>query len=204
MNSLEPYYRKGIQMWLGRKIQLPCAQTCHSPHSSVIEWGRGIDEQTSLAVVINVPLPVFLMGHLIKNLLVAAGLLSYPITAPPCQNLCHWPLHPSPTQTCPSCLIWHLCLEVLWWNATRLLCLRRCSLLAAIHFAAMMVLCAVAEWPVAGSEVGRVSGVKVQGTMVKESEGIDAAAFHHYPLCTLQAGWKSSPLEAYCPASTCL
>lgn len=166
--------------------------------------GGGIDEQTSLAVVINVPLPVFLMGHLIKNLLVAAGLLSYPITAPPCQNLCHWPSHPSPTQTCPSCLIWHLCLEVLWWNATRLLCLRRCSLLAAIHFAAMMVLCAVAEWPVAGSEVGRVSGVKVQGTMVKESEGIDAAAFHHYPLCTLQAGWKSSPLEAYCPASTCL
>lgn len=62
MNSLEPYYRKGIQMWLGRKIQLPCAQTCHSPHSSVIEWGRGIDEQTSLAVVINVPLPRVLDG----------------------------------------------------------------------------------------------------------------------------------------------
>lgn len=49
-------------MWLGRKIQLPCAQTCHSPHSSVIEWGGGIDEQTSLAVVINVPLPRVLDG----------------------------------------------------------------------------------------------------------------------------------------------
>ncbi|CAB1441235.1 unnamed protein product [Pleuronectes platessa] len=37
-------------------------------------------------------------------------------------------------------------------------------------------------------------GVKVQGTMVKESRGIAAAALHHWSLCTLQTGWKSSHL----------
>lgn len=71
-----------------KSVQLPSAQTCHSPHPSMIERG-GINEQTGLSVVINVHLPVFLMGHLIRNQLVAAGLLSHPITAPPCQNLCH-------------------------------------------------------------------------------------------------------------------
>lgn len=96
---MQSYYRKGkpkyIQVWLGRKSQLLRGQTCHVPHPSLMEKGA-INEQTSLAVVINVHLPVFLMGHLIKNLLVAAGLLSHPITAPPCQNLCHWPSFPIP------------------------------------------------------------------------------------------------------------
>lgn len=59
----------------------------------MIKKGR-INEQTRLTVAINVHLTVFLMGYLIKNLLVAAGLPSHPITAPPRQNLCHWP---SPT-----------------------------------------------------------------------------------------------------------
>lgn len=66
-----------------KSVQLLCVQTRHSPHPSMAEKGR-INEQTGLAVVINVHLPVFLMGHLIKNLLVAAGLLSHPITTPPC------------------------------------------------------------------------------------------------------------------------
>lgn len=56
-----------------------------------------INEQTGLTVVINVHLPVFLMGNLIRNLLVAAGLLSYPITDPLCQNLCHRQLTPPPS-----------------------------------------------------------------------------------------------------------
>lgn len=82
------------------------------------------------------------MGNLIRNLLVAAGLLSYPITDPLCQNLCHRQLTPpSPTlHPPPSCLIWHLCLGVLWWNAARLLFLCRCSLLAAVYFAAAPLL----------------------------------------------------------------
>ena len=50
------------------------------------------------------------------------------------------PPPPSPAQTRPLCLIRHLCLEVLWWNATCPPYLSRCSLLAAIHFAAMLVL----------------------------------------------------------------
>lgn len=61
----------------------------------MIEGGR-INEQTGLTVVINVHLPVFLMGNLIKNLLVAAGFLFQPITAPLRQK----PLpHPTPTHT---------------------------------------------------------------------------------------------------------
>lgn len=64
----------------------------------ILAWLKrgGVNEQTSLTVVINVHLPVFLMGNLIKNLLVASGLLSHPITAPPCQNLCHRPFRSSP------------------------------------------------------------------------------------------------------------
>lgn len=52
------------------------------------------------------------------------------------------PLIP-PLQPPPSCLVWHLCLGVLWWNAARLLFLCRCSLLAALHYAATLVLHAV-------------------------------------------------------------
>jgi len=59
---------------------------------------------------------------------------------------------------------------------------------------------AAAERPVTRWDRGG-SRVKVQGTMLKESEGRDAAAFHHC-MRTLQAGWKkkkSSPqhLPAY-------
>ncbi|MEQ2313675.1 hypothetical protein AMECASPLE_004478 [Ameca splendens] len=66
----------------------------------MIESGP-INEQTGLPVVINVHLPVFLMGNLIRNLLVAAGLQSQPITEPLHQNLCHRQpprpaLHPHP------------------------------------------------------------------------------------------------------------
>lgn len=102
------------------------------------DWNKSKMNWQIWTVVINVQLAVFLMGQLIKNRLLAAGFRSHPITAPPCPNLCHRPLllHP-PLQTCPPCLIWHLCLGVLWWNSARLLSLRRCSLLAAVHFAAM-------------------------------------------------------------------
>lgn len=90
-------------------------QTCQGAHLGMIESGP-INEQTGLTVVINVHLPVFLMGNLIRNLLVAAGLLSYPITASLCQNLCHHqPTTPTTTTSLhppPSCLIWHLCLRV--------------------------------------------------------------------------------------------
>lgn len=149
-------------MWLGRrkKKQLPCAQTCHTPRPSMIEKGW-INEQTSLAVVINVHLPVFLMGHLIKNLLVAAGLLSHPISAPPCQNLCHRPssyTSPSPFNSNTS-LVSHMtsvsrgpvmeCCFACYASAgapcwpTSIL--QPCCLLAA-----------VAERPVTGWEVGRL------------------------------------------------
>lgn len=79
----------------GGKNNYHAPKTCRAPHPSMIEKG-GVNEQTSLTVVINVHLPVFLMGNLIKNLLVASGLLSHPITAPPCQNLCHRPFRSSP------------------------------------------------------------------------------------------------------------
>lgn len=152
--------KKAFKCDLEEKPQLPCAQTCHTPHPSMIEKGW-INEQTSLAVVINVHLPVFLMGHLIKNLLVAAGLLSHPISAPPCQNLCHRPslLHlPIPLQLkhVPR-VSYDICVSRSCDGMLlRLLCLRRCSLLADIHFAAMLLLAAVAERPVTGWEVGRL------------------------------------------------
>lgn len=73
-----------IQIRLGRETQLLWAQTCRaSPLPGLIEKGE-INDQTSLTAVINVRLPGFFAGHLIKNLLVAAGLLSHLITAPPC------------------------------------------------------------------------------------------------------------------------
>lgn len=79
-----------------KKERLTCGQTCLALHPNMIESGR-INEQTGLTVVINVHLPVFLMGKLIKDLLVAAGFVSLPITAPLRQSLLRWPSHPSPT-----------------------------------------------------------------------------------------------------------
>lgn len=114
-----------------------CAQTCRSPHPSMIEKG-GINEQTRLAVVINVQMPVFLMGHLIRSLVVAAGSLSHPITAPPCQNLCCWPPHPTipphSRKHVPG-VSYDICVSRSCDGMLPcLLCLRRCSLLATIHF----------------------------------------------------------------------
>ena len=111
------------------------------------------------------------------------------------------PPHP-PLLTCPSCLIWHLCLGVLWWNAARPLSLRRCSLLAAIHFASIGG--AVAERPVTGWEVGggqrvesRFKGqwLRNQGE-VMQLLSITGRCAHFTEILTR--------LPAYCSASTWL
>lgn len=84
---------------------------------------------------------MFLTGHLIKNLLVAAGLLSRPIIGPPCQNLCHWRSHPIPrTNTSPVSHKTSVSRGSVMECYSPTAYLSRCSLLAAIHFAAMPVL----------------------------------------------------------------
>ena len=172
-----------------------CAHKCHEP--SVIEK-EVINAQTSLAVVINVHLPVFLMGHLIKKLFVAAGLLSHPITAPPCQNLCHWPSHPIPHCKHVPRVSYDICVSR---SCDGMLLACYSSAGAPCWLPSSLQPCSCCGWVTCHRRSrrsrGGTSGVKVQGTMVKESEGIDAAAFHHSPLCTLQAGWRSSPLGAY-------
>lgn len=141
-----------------------CAQTCRSPHPSMIEKG-GINEQTRLAVVINVQMPVFLTGHLIRSLVVAAGLAIPPHYCPTMPKplllapAAHHP--PTLTQTCPWCLIWHLCLEVLWWNAA--LPAMPLQVLPAGHHPFWMQAAAAAAaavgWPVVWGLCGEVAGV---------------------------------------------
>lgn len=76
--------------------QLPCVQTRQEAYPCLIEK-EGANQETGLTVVINAHVSVFLMGYLIKNLLVAAGSLSLPVTTPLCQNRCHRAPVPSPT-----------------------------------------------------------------------------------------------------------
>lgn len=156
----------------------------------MIKRGR-ITEQTSLTVAINVHLTVFLMGYLIKNLLVAAGLLSHPITAPPCQNLCHWP---SPTLN--TSLVSHM--TSVSQGPVMECCSPRYSSAGTPRWPPSI--CshadAVAEWPVAGWGVGRASEVKDQGTMVG---GNWCSCFPSQP--TAYTGWKSSPFTTLPPTT---
>lgn len=133
----------------------------------MIEKG-GVNEQTSLTVVINVHLPVFLMGNLIKNLLVASGLLSHPITAPPCQNLCHRPFRSSPHSNHLPRVSYDICVS------------RSCDgMLLACYSSAgaprwllstMQPHWCCVLWPATGWRIkrGGWGGFKVQGTVFKE------------------------------------
>lgn len=161
-----------------------------------------MNKETSWTVVINVHLPVLLMGYLIKSLLATAGSLSNSITGPPCQNLYHGPSHSLPHSKHVSCVSYDICVS------------GSCDgMLLARYFSA-----GAPCWHTSISQSSRCRGgatchrrrktgrsrVKVQGTMVKELQGIYKAAFHHHKSHRAYAGGKNSRLKELTAVSTCL
>lgn len=124
-----------------------------------------MNKQTGLNVPINVHLPVFLMGHLIKKLLVAAGLLSHTITIPPCQNLCHWLSRPTPYTKHIPCVSYDICVS----GSCEGMPLACYSSAGAPCWPPSILRCWCCGWVTRHKLTSRgSSGVKVQGTMVRE------------------------------------